>query len=292
MKTTLIKNKDSLKFSPYQMARLEDLLLKGRSFKDSDKFKEKNFCDKLNAYHGPEIDTQWLFNYVNSLDGINKSEFSKSVTLNSKQEELLFLKYNYIKKTIASLSRLNIGDAYERMLQLDDDASSVKDQLVGANLGLVLNISRKNTFPYVDFTEAVSEGQIFLLDAIEGFDPGKGNKFSTYFTLIFTRALIKVNNMNKKSSSNSVEYDPSIHDTPYVEESDSVEFLDLISKFLSGDTGLLDEDELFVLRKKYVEGLTLHEIGQFYDPIKTKGQVFYIEKKGRLKIGDALTALL
>jgi len=46
------------------------------------------------------------------------------------------------------------------------------------------------------------------------------------------------------------------------------------------------------LRKKYVEGLTLGEIGEYYTPVKTKGQVFYVEKKARLKIKDALTSML
>jgi len=289
---TLIKNKDALKFNPYQMARLEDLLQNGKDFIDDARFKDKNFCAKLMDYNGPEVDTAWFFNHMNSLDGVNKTASSDSITLDSKQEELLFLKYNYIKKTINSIASLNVGDAYDRMLELDDLATAVRDQLVGANLGIVLKIARSNTFPCVDFTEALSEGHICLLDAVEGMDVSKGGKFSTYFTTIFTRALIRVNKNNMKISNSSVEYDATLHDTPEADNSENLEFLDLIGRFISEDSDMLDPDELFVLRKKYVEGLTLEEIGKYYTPVKTKGQVFYVEKKARLKIKDALTSML
>lgn len=292
MKTKLIKNKDTLKFNPYQLARLEDLLQNGKGFIDDARFKDKSFCDKLMAYKGPEVDTAWFFNHMNSLDGVNKTSSSDSVTLTAKQEELLFLKYNYIKKTVNSISSLNVGDAYGRMLELDDLASTVRDQLVGANLGIVLKIARSNTFPCIDFTEALSEGHICLLDAVEGMDVSRGGKFSTYFTTIFNRALIRVNKVNMKASNSTVEYDSTLHDTPGEDTSLNLEFLDLISQFLSEESDLLEEDELFVLRKKYVEGLTLEEIGMYYTPVKTKGQVFYVEKKARLKIKDALTSML
>ena len=291
MKSTLIKNKDTLKFSPYQMARLEDLLTNGKSFIDDARFKEKNFCTKLMTYKGPEIDNAWFFNHMNSLDGVNKTEHSEKVTLNAKQEELLFLKYNYVKKSINSIARLNVGESYSRLQELDDIALAVRDQLVSANLGLVLGIARKNTFPCVDFTEALGEGQMALIDSIEKFDVTKG-KFSTYFTRSFTNALIKLNAANVKLSSNSVEFDSTLHECPEEDNSENVEFLELINEFLSGNNGLLEEDELFVLRKKYIEGMTLDEIGKLYDPIKTKGQVFYVEKKARLKIKDALTDML
>ena len=288
----VLKNKDTLKFNPYQLARLEDLLQNGKAFISDARFNDKNFCDKLMAYKGPEVDTAWFFNHMNSLDGVNKTASANSITLDSEQEELLFLKYNYIKKTINSIASLNVGDAYDRMLELDDVSIAVRDQLVGANLGLVLKIAKSNTFPCVDFTEALSEGHICLLDAVEGMNVSKGGKFSTYFTTIFTRALIRVNKSNMKISNSSVEYDSTLHDAPEEDNSENLEFLDLISQFISEDSDMLDPDELFVLRKKYVEGLTLGEIGEYYTPVKTKGQVFYVEKKARLKIKDALTSML
>lgn len=291
MKTKLIKNKDTLKFTPYQMAKLEDLLSNGKGFIDNSRFKDKNFCDKLMSYKGPEVDTSWFFNHINSLDGMTTSQ-SNSVLLTSKQEELLFLKYNYIKKTLNYLCSLNVSDAYDKMLELEDLCHEVRDQIAGANLGLVLKIARKNTFNYVDFTESLSEGQICLIDSIEGCNVEKA-KFSTYFTKSFINALIKLNNSNKKIVSNSVEYDASLHDvSEELKDNPNTEFLDLISEFISGDKDLLNDDERFVLRKKYVEGLTLESIGKFYDPIKTKGQVFYVEKNARLKIKDALTDML
>lgn len=291
MKSTLIKNKDTLKFSPYQMARLEDLLANGKSFIDDSRFKDKNFCDKLMTYKGPEIDTAWFFNHMNSLDGVNKTEHSEKVILNTKQEELLFLKYNYVKKSINSISKLNVFESYSRLLELDDIALAVRDKLVGANLGLVLSIARNNNFPCVDFTESLGEGHIALIDSIEKFNVTKG-KFSTYFTRSFTNALIKLNAANIKLSSNNVKFDPTLHERSEEDNSENLELLELINEFLSGNTNLLTEDELFVLRKKYIEGMTLADIGLFYDPVKTKGQVFYVEKTARLKIKDALTDML
>lgn len=290
MKTKLIKNNDTLKFSPYQLAKLEDLLVNGKSFVDDPRFKDKNFSAKLMSYKGPVIDTSWFFNHMNSIDGLDTS-CSESVILNSKQEELLFLKYNYIKKTLNSLCTLNVSDCYERMLELEDSCNKVKDQLAGANLSMLLKIARRNTFSFVDFSEAVGEGNMTLIDCIEKFDVSKA-KFSTYFTRSFNNALIRLNNSNKKISSNSIEYDSSLHDRVSEKSGENNQFLKLINEFISGDKDLLNDDERFVLRKKYVEGLTLDSIGKLYSPIKTKGQVFYVEKNARLKIKDALTDML
>ena len=57
-----------------------------------------------------------------------------------------------------------------------------KDQLVRSNLRLVLSISKKYSYPGLDFLDLVQEGNIGLMKAVDKFNYHLGNKFSTYAT--------------------------------------------------------------------------------------------------------------
>jgi RNA polymerase primary sigma factor len=57
-----------------------------------------------------------------------------------------------------------------------------KDQLVRSNLRLVLSISKKYSYPGLDFLDLIQEGNIGLMKAVEKFNYHLGNKFSTYAT--------------------------------------------------------------------------------------------------------------
>jgi RNA polymerase primary sigma factor len=55
-----------------------------------------------------------------------------------------------------------------------------RDQMVRANLRLVVNISRGYTGKGLGLQDLIEEGNLGLLRAVEGFDPAHGTRFSTY----------------------------------------------------------------------------------------------------------------
>lgn len=100
-------------------------------------------------------------------------------------EVALFRKMNFLRFQ-AEEARLRLQpesatasdlDAIESLL---DDAEKVKNQIVQANLRLVVSIAKRHATPNRDFFEIVSDGNISLMRAVDKFDYSRGFKFSTY----------------------------------------------------------------------------------------------------------------
>lgn len=67
----------------------------------------------------------------------------------------------------------------------------VKNQIVRANLRLVVSVARKHARPGMNLLELVSDGNLTLMRAVDGFDVGKGNRFSTYATLALMKGFAR-----------------------------------------------------------------------------------------------------
>jgi len=107
--------------------------------------------------------------------------------LTREQEVHLFRKMNYLKYKAAKLRarldparpRVRLMDQIERLY---DQAVETKNQIVRANLRLVVSIAKRHVGPRENFFELVSDGNMSLIRAVEKFDYSRGNKFSTYAT--------------------------------------------------------------------------------------------------------------
>ena len=101
------------------------------------------------------------------------------------QEVHLFRKMNYLKYQANQL-RERIDPARARTADLDEierlqeEALAVKNQIIRANLRLVVSIAKRHVGPSNNFFELVSDGNMSLIRAVEKFDFARGNKFSTY----------------------------------------------------------------------------------------------------------------
>src|SRR5215468_8058997 len=60
------------------------------------------------------------------------------------------------------------------------DACAARDRMVRANLRLVVNIARSYTGKGLGLQDLIEEGNLGLLRAVEGFDPSRETRFSTY----------------------------------------------------------------------------------------------------------------
>ncbi len=65
-----------------------------------------------------------------------------------------------------------------RRIEVGDTAA--RDQMVRANLRLVVNIARGYTGKGLALQDLIEEGNLGLLRAVEGFDPNMNTRFSTY----------------------------------------------------------------------------------------------------------------
>jgi RNA polymerase primary sigma factor/RNA polymerase sigma factor len=107
--------------------------------------------------------------------------------LSAEQERHLFRKYNFLKCRASKLRKeLDAGCPSLRKLNeienLHAQAVETKNEIIRANLRLVVSIAKKYTPSPDKFFEAVSEGNISLMKAVEKFDYTRGFKFSTYAT--------------------------------------------------------------------------------------------------------------
>ena len=105
--------------------------------------------------------------------------------LTRKQEAHLFRKMNYLKYKAGRLrAKLDPARPKRRLMdqieRLYDEAVSTKNQIIRANLRLVVSIAKRHVGPTQNFFELVSDGNMSLMRAVEKFDYARGNKFSTY----------------------------------------------------------------------------------------------------------------
>src|SRR6516165_10512442 len=64
--------------------------------------------------------------------------------------------------------------------RIEDGDNEARDQMVRANLRLVVNIARGYTGKGLGLQDLIEEGNLGLLRAVEGFDPTMNTRFSTY----------------------------------------------------------------------------------------------------------------
>jgi RNA polymerase primary sigma factor len=105
--------------------------------------------------------------------------------LTRRQEAHLFRKMNYLKYKASRLrAKLDLAAPRRRLMDqiehLYDEAVATKNQIVRANLRLVVSIAKRHVGPAQNFFELVSDGNMSLMRAVEKFDYSRGNKFSTY----------------------------------------------------------------------------------------------------------------
>jgi RNA polymerase sigma factor (sigma-70 family) len=119
-------------------------------------------------------------------------ELYRTPLLSPARERALFLKLNFHKfEFVIARRKLDLQSVRRRELDhletLHQRISESKNQIIRANLRLVVSVARKHLRPGLSLMELISDGNLTLMRAVESFDFHKGFRFSTYATL----ALVK-----------------------------------------------------------------------------------------------------
>ena len=96
----------------------------------------------------------------------------------------------YLKK-IGSIPLLTHEQEVELAIRIHQNDNKAKDQLVNANLRLVVSIAKRYIGRGMQFLDLIQEGNIGLIRAVEKYDYEKGYRFSTYATWWIRQAITR-----------------------------------------------------------------------------------------------------
>src|SRR5690349_14699864 len=83
-------------------------------------------------------------------------------------------------REINETALLNAEQEKQLAYRIEGGDTEARDQMVRANLRLVVNIARGYTGKGLALQDLIEEGNLGLLRAVEGFDPSMNTRFSTY----------------------------------------------------------------------------------------------------------------
>jgi len=210
------------------------------------------------------------------------------------QEAHLFRKMNYLKY-LANELRARIDPARARSADLDEvdrlqeDALAVKNQIIRANLRLVVSIAKRHVGPSNNFFELVSDGNMSLIRAVEKFDYARGNKFSTYASWAimknYARTIPEENHRRDRFVTGRDDMFEAATDTS-ADEREYEGALKRMQDAVKGMLGRLDDRERRIIVSRYgldgVNEQTLEQLGRELGV--TKERVRQIESRAQEKL--------
>ena len=94
-------------------------------------------------------------------------------------------------KEIGRVRLLSADEEIELAKQINEGDKYAKDELISANLRLVVSIAKHYVGRGMQFLDLIQEGNLGLIKAVEKFDYTKGFKFSTYATWWIRQAITR-----------------------------------------------------------------------------------------------------
>ncbi len=215
----------------------------------------------------------------------------ESPLLTREQEFHLFRKMNYLKFKAGRLrgelrrddqgaidpARVKIQTLRE-IEQLQNEANSVKETLINANMRLVVNIAKRHSGQTDNFFELLSDGNMSLIRAVEKFDCGRGFKFSTYASWAIMKNFARTIPDEKHRRERFVTGHEEVFEVAPDTRSDEHEVVATKERATHSVNRLLEyleprEREIIRMRAgldNHAKGMTLEEIGQQFGITKER----------------------
>jgi RNA polymerase primary sigma factor/RNA polymerase sigma factor len=218
--------------------------------------------------------------------------------LTREQERHLFRKMNYLKYKASELRKeLDLSQPrrvlMDQVERLYEELVGVKNEIVSANLRLVVSIAKRHVGPVENFFELVSDGNMSLIRAAEKFDYARGNKFSTYASWAimknFARSIPDEHRRRDRYRTSNAEMFNATEDVrsdQYEQESAQNQRQSQVEKILER----LDERERQIIISRFglhrgYEPLTLKEVGA--EQGVTKERIRQLEARALNKLRKA-----
>ena len=179
----------------------------------------------------------------------------------------------------------------DQIENLYDESVAIKNQIISANLWLVVSIAKRHIGPAADFFELVSDGNMSLIRAVQKFDVSQGNRFSTYaswaimknFARTFSDALRQ---RGRFCSNHSETFDTreDDHADQYQQESAQLQR----ESHVEGILRRLDERERQIVTSRFgltrgQEPLTLKQVGAAIGVTKERVRQIQFRAMGKLR---------
>ena len=275
--------------------QVELLLLASYDYMDSPIFHRRNAEKELFTAPDPELPAVSWYQPTreDSIEGVAKVP----QLMNAKEEQLMFLRFNYSKVKLSALQRQIKREGLSResgdlFIDWHRRSEHFREYLVRTNLALVLAMAKRSRLGDVDFSEVVSEGNMALMRAIDKFSVERGFKFSTYAC----RAILKAFSRTAMKSSKyrqrfPVEFEPDLEQSDWADRRRDVvveDCLDELRAIVDRNLADLSSVEQTVIRRRFnwqqVDDapMTLEEVGRIIGV--TKERVRQIQNKALAKI--------
>jgi RNA polymerase primary sigma factor len=182
--------------------------------------------------------------------------------LTADQERDLFRKMNYLKFRANMIrTRLNPespdATAIVEFDALLAESNQVRDQIIKANMRLVISIVKKFVTPKHSFDDLLSDGIVSLMQAVDKFDYDKGFRFSTYaYRAIARNAFRSITDRQKEESRFDASMSEDLSSVPEQDRTsplDEKEWMSMRSSMLEM-MDQLDRRERFILRGRFALG--------------------------------------
>jgi RNA polymerase primary sigma factor len=223
-------------------------------------------------------------------------ELYRQPLLSPEQERAIFRRYNYLKfKADRLRARIDPLDASSKLLDemegLLAQAERVKNDILRANLRLVVSIARRHVGRSPQFFETVSDGNLSLIRAVEKFDYSRGFKFSTYASWAVMRNYARTIPEQVYQSKLITGAGEVLTNVPAPQDAACDGLLDSARQLIQKGLAILSARERDVVVRHYglEEGAspqTLDQIGRLFGV--TKERVRQIERKAIAKLQAAL----